>query len=258
MLSVWAKPATFIHSLTHSLGVSRGLFGHVTFERAQTITWATASRSIATGARYLCSLYTSTLHQKHQHVVRQHTNRDFPKCHQEKRPTQCRRLIINLSTMSSSNASQMPTEDVASGLNAISANVKDFLTATEFILGDMKQRALESRRAGDQQSSTTENTTPKATQSTTNNVQNAARSPIVQGNRNRASLYAIFGHVIGPTLILYDAVTRLGSDSEDEEWTDEEDVESGDAMEQWLRAVLASKPFLDSVREPEGEEDQGP
>lgn len=141
--------------------------------------------------------------------------------------------------------------------NAISANVKDFLTATEFTLGDMKQRALNSRRARDQQSCTTGNATPKAIHGTPNNVQNASRSPIAQGNRNRASLHAILGHTIGSTLILYDVVTRLCRHSQDRDLTDEEDAELDDAMDQWLCAVSASKPFLDSVRELEGEENQG-
>lgn len=151
----------------------------------------------------------------------------------------------------------MPTEDVASGLNAISTNVEDFLTATEFVLGDMKQRALESRRARDQKSSTTENASPKATRSTSNSTRNAARGPITQENRNRASLHAIIGHTIGPTLILYDVMTRLCRDSEDRDLTAEEDAELDDAMDQWLRDVSASKPFLDSVRELESEENQG-
>lgn len=155
----------------------------------------------------------------------------------------------------------MPTENVVSGRNAIS--VEDFLAVLEHAVGDLKQRVLASRRTLDLQSSTTKSATPEVTRSTSSNTNDAAQNHIAQSLCDKLSFCAILGHVIGPTLKVYDATKCLSRKPEDggetEEETEEEHAqyaELGDAMEQWFRAVLTSKPFMDSVREAEGEENR--
>lgn len=142
--------------------------------------------------------------------------------------------------MSATKASQTPAEDVVSGLNTISADVEDFLEALPIFVEAEKQRLPARRRKRAQQSSAaTENPTPEAT---TRNTNDAAQSLSAHDPHEKSSIfYAILGDTIGPTLKVYDAVTRLTRKVEDGEETDEEEAVLEGAMVQWILALRSSQ-----------------
>lgn len=157
--------------------------------------------------------------------------------------------------MSATKASQTLAEDVVSGLNTISTNVEDFLETLPILVEAEKQRLLARRRKRAQQSSAAiGNPTPEAAR----NTNDAAQSPSAHNSHEKSSVfYAILADTIGPTLKVYDAVTRLTRKVEEGEETDEEQAVLDEAMIQWILAVRSSQAFLDSVHEVESKGRRG-
>ena len=161
--------------------------------------------------------------------------------------------------MSASSANQAAAEDVASG-GSSPFSTEEFLAALMDLMELVKQGALADRRQQSPAPTTTEDHALKPTHSTSSNrnTNNTPQILSVQNPRDTSSFHAILGHTIGPTLEVYKELTRLAKELEDDEEREPcEDAALSEALDQWVSAVRASRPFLDSVREAEDEEHKG-